>query len=285
MASLRELLTNSHVVAPGAYDALTALLVQRAGFEALYLGGSAIAYTQLGRPDVGLVGYRDVVERLHVIRDRVDLPIIVDVDTGFGGVVAVQRTVAGLEDAGAAAIQIEDQAAPKRCGHLSGRRLEPTAVMVAKVRAALEARRSTDLLVIARTDALAVEGLDSAVERATAYRDAGCDLVYVEGPRHEQEMRAITDRVDGWHAIDMVEGGRIPLLPAEHLASLGYRLIIYPNPITRALVRTAQTVLHTLREEGTTASLLNAMTPFDELQQLLGLPELVALESRMEDHG
>lgn len=283
MAPLNELLANGYVVAPGAYDALTALLVQRAGFSAIYLGGSAIAYTQLGQPDVGLVGYRDVVARLNVIRDRVDLPVIVDVDTGFGGVVSVENTVLGLERAGASAIQMEDQAWPKRCGHLDGRRVEPTRIMVGKIRAAVEARRSERFLVIARTDALAVEGINSAIERAEAYREAGCDVVYVEGPRDENEMRAITSRVQGWHAIDMVEGGRIPLVPAERLASIGYRLIIYPNAITRSLVHSAQSVLRTLRIEGTTASLLDAMTPFDELQELLGLPRLVELETRLED--
>jgi 2-methylisocitrate lyase-like PEP mutase family enzyme len=285
MLSLPQLLANGHVVAPGAYDALTALLVARAGFPAIYLGGSSIAYTQLGRPDVGFVGYRDVLERLRVIRDRVDLPVIVDADTGFGGVVAVHRTVVGLEAAGAAAIQIEDQVSPKRCGHLQGRRVEPVAVMVAKVLAAVDARRSPEFLVIARTDALAVDGLAAAVERSQAYLAAGCDLVYVEGPRDEAEMRAITSQVGGRHAIDMVEGGRIPLLPAERLASIGYDLIIYPNAITRALVPAAESVLTTLRTEGTTASLLDAMTPFDELQEMLGLPELLAYEASLEDRS
>jgi 2-methylisocitrate lyase-like PEP mutase family enzyme len=281
-AALSTLLAQGHVVAPGAYDALTALLVEQAGFPAIYLGGSAVSYTQLGRPDVGLVGYEDVAERLRVIRNRVDLPVIVDLDTGYGGAVAVQRAVAGVERAGASAVQIEDQAWPKRCGHLDGRRLEPTHVMVAKVQAAVDARQSSDLLIIARTDALEVEGLEAAMERAEAYRAVGCDLVYVEGPRSEEEMRTITSRIGGWHAIDMVEGGRIPLLSADRLASIGYRLVIYPNPITRAVVFAARAILSTLITEGTTASVLDRVASFDELQDLLGLPELLAVEDRFE---
>ena len=279
---LHELLSAGAVVAPGAYDALTALLVQKAGFEVLYLGGSAVSYTQLGRPDVGLVGYADVLERVRIIGDRVDLPLIVDIDTGYGGVVSVRHAVQGIERAGAAAIQIEDQAWPKRCGHLAGRRVEATATMVAKIEAAIEARASEDFLIIARTDALDVEGLQSAVGRARAYREAGADLVYVEGPRTVEEMRAVTGGVGGWHAIDMVEGGRIPLLPAEELAAIGYRLIIYPNPLTRTIVRVGQMVLAALASKGTTASVLDSIATFDELQDLLGLPDLVALEERLE---
>lgn len=282
---LRTLLSASHVVAPGVYDALTALLVQKAGFEVAYLGGSAVSYTQLGRPDVGLVGYRDVVNRVHVIRDRVDLPLIVDIDTGYGGVVAVQHAVQGIERAGAAAIQIEDQAWPKRCGHLAGRRVEREATMVSKIEAALESRSSKDFLVIARTDALEVEGMESALARAHAYSEAGADLVYVEGPRTVEEMQRITSGVRAWHAIDMVEGGRIPLLPADELAAIGYRLIIYPNPLTRTIVRAGQRVLAALSAKGTTASVLDSVATFDELQDLLGLPDLVALEERLEhDH-
>lgn len=280
--SLRALLSTDVVVAPGAYDALTALLVQRAGFKVAYLGGSAVSYTQLGRPDVGLVGYRDVLERVRIIRGRVDLPLIVDIDTGYGGVVSVQHAVQGIERAGAAAIQIEDQAWPKRCGHLAGRRVESTSSMVAKIRAALESRRSDEFLVIARTDALEVEGMEPALARAHTYREAGADLVYVEGPRTEEEMRTITSGVEAWHAIDMVEGGRIPLLPVNELAAIGYRLIIYPNPLTRTIVRAGQRVLAALSARGTTASVLDSVATFDELQDLLGLPDLVALEDRLE---
>lgn len=279
---LRELLSAAFVVAPGAYDALTALLVQEAGFQVAYLGGSAVSYTQLGRPDVGLVGYAGVLDRVRVIHDRVDLPLIVDIDTGYGGVVSVQHAVRGVEGAGASAVQIEDQAWPKRCGHLAGRRVEPTAVMVAKIDAAIEARTSEDFLVIARTDALEVEGMDSTLERVRAYRDAGADLVYVEGPRTVEEMRAVTAGVPAWHAIDMVEGGRIPLLPADDLAAIGYRLIIYPNPLTRTMVRVGQAVLATLASKGTTAPVLDSIATFQELQDLVGLPDLIALEERLE---
>lgn len=282
---LRSLLSEGVVVAPGAYDALTALLVQGAGFEVAYLGGSAVSYTQLGRPDVGLVGYRDVLDRVRSVLGRVDLPLIVDIDTGYGGVVSVQHAVQGIERAGAAAIQIEDQAWPKRCGHLSGRRVESTSAMVAKVEAALESRLSQDFLIIARTDALEVEGMESALARAHAYREAGADLVYVEGPRTVEEMRTITSGVEAWHAIDMVEGGRIPQLPVDELAAIGYRLVIYPNPLTRTFVRAGQRVLAALSSMGTTAPVLDSVATFDELQVLLGLPELVALEERLErDH-
>jgi 2-methylisocitrate lyase-like PEP mutase family enzyme len=256
--------------------------VQRAGFKVAYLGGSAVSYTQLGRPDVGLIGLGDVLERLRVIRGRVDLPLIVDIDTGYGGVVSVQHAVRGIERAGAAAIQIEDQAWPKRCGHIAGRRVESTATMLEKLQAALESRLSEEFLVIARTDALEVEGMESALARAHAYREAGADLVYVEGPRTADEMRTITGGVEAWHAIDMVEGGRIPLLPVDELAAIGYRLIIYPNPLTRAIVRVGQRVLDALAADGTTATVLDSVATFDELQDLLGLPDLMALEDRLE---
>src|SRR5512136_2473724 len=202
------------LIAPGVYDPLTSLIAEQAGFEALYVSGAAIAYTRLGRPDIGLVSMSEVVETVALIRDRVCAHLVVDADTGYGNALNVERTVRLLERAGANAIQIEDQDFPKRCGHLDDKALIPAPEMVGKIKAAKDTRQSPDTLIIARTDAVAVEGFDRAIERALLYRDAGADLLFIEAPKAREELEKITNRAGGTVPLmaNMVEGGKTPML-------------------------------------------------------------------------
>src|SRR2546421_4758236 len=207
------------VVAPGVYDAFTALLGTKAGFTTLYLSGAAIAYTRLGRPDIGLVGMTEVADTLALIHDRVDADLIVDADTGYGNALNVMRTVREFERAGANAIQLEDQDFPKRCGHLDGKALIPAAEMCGKIRAALDARRSRETLLVARTDAVAVEGFDRALERAAMYREAGADMLFVEAPKTRDDLARIVTTLGPKIPLmaNMVEGGKTQLLTAAEL--------------------------------------------------------------------
>ena len=229
------MLASPILIAPGVYDALTALIAERAGFEALYVSGAGIAYTRLGRPDIGLVGMSEVVQTVALIRDRVGAHLIVDADTGYGNALNVQRTVRLLERAGANAIQIEDQDFPKRCGHLDDKALIPAEEMAGKIKAAVDARASSDTLIIARTDAVAVEGFDRALARSELYREAGADVLFVEAPRQRDELSRITQRLGKGASksvplmVNMVEGGKTPMLPAGELESLGFALVIFPG--------------------------------------------------------
>ena len=224
------------VVAPGVYDAFTALVAEQSGFRTLYVSGAAISYTRLGRPDIGLVSMSEVVEIVGMIRDRVDADLIVDADTGYGNALNVGRTMRLFERAGANAIQLEDQDFPKRCGHLDGKVLIPAAEMAGKIKAALDARRSRETLVIARTDAIAVEGFERAIERAALYRDAGADVLFVEAPKTRAELKRIPPALGGVPLLaNMVEGGKTPPLSAAELESMGFALVIFPGGIVRAL--------------------------------------------------
>ncbi len=279
MSKLRERLQGGGViVAPGIYDGLSALVANQAGFEALYLSGASIAYTRFGRSDVGLVSMSEVADTLGAIRERVETPIIVDADTGFGNALNVQRTVRLFERNGAAGIQIEDQASPKRCGHLDGKTLVPPAEMVGKIRAALDARRSEDTLILARTDAIAVEGFDAAMDRAARYMEAGCDILFVEAPRNVDEMRGITSRFGNRVPLlaNMVEGGKTPLMSAAELGEIGYRLVIFPGGLTRALAHAMANYFASLKTHGTTDPFRDRMLDFSALNALIGTPELLA---------
>jgi 2-methylisocitrate lyase-like PEP mutase family enzyme len=280
---LRERLSHgSLVLAPGVYDALTALLAEQAGFEALYLSGASIAYTRLGRPDIGLVTASEVADTLQNIRERVSAPIIVDADTGFGNALNVARTVRQFERAGASVIQLEDQATPKRCGHLDGKALVTASEMAGKIRAALDAR--TKALIMARTDAIAVEGLDAAVERAERYLEAGADVLFIEAPRSTDEMRAVTARFGNRVPMlaNMVEGGKTPLVDAKGLEALGYRIAIFPGGLARCLAFAAQEYFASLKRDGTTAALRDRMLDFEGLNRLIGTPEMLQLGKRYE---
>src|SRR3974377_1114115 len=219
------------VIAPGIYDPLTALIAERAGFEALYVSGAAIAYTRLGRPDIGLVGMSEVVETVALIRDRVRAHLVVDADTGYGNALNVERAVRLLERAGATALQLEDQDFPKRCGHLDDKTLIPAPEMAGKIKAAVNVRASSETLIIARTDAIAVEGFDGAVASAAPYRDAGAAMLLLEAPRQRDELARVVKQAPGKGAVidNMVEGGKTPILPARELQELGFSLVIFPR--------------------------------------------------------
>jgi 2-methylisocitrate lyase-like PEP mutase family enzyme len=282
---LRERLQQgAALLAPGVYDALSALLAAQAGFEALYLSGASIAYTRLARSDVGLTTFSEVEDTLARIAERVALPLIVDADTGFGNALNVQRTVRGFERAGAAMIQLEDQRFPKRCGHLEGKAVVPAAEMCGKLRAALDARRSPETLILARTDALAVEGLEAALERAEAYLACGVDALFVEALRTPQQMDAACARFAARVPLlaNMVEGGQSPIQSADELGARGFRIVIFPGGTVRALAQALQGYYASLRQHGTTAPWRERMLDFDGLNALIGTPELLAQGRRYE---
>lgn len=274
----------SIVTAPGVYDALSALLVEQAGFEAAYLSGASIAYTRFGRPDIGLLSLDDVAAVTGHIRERTGLHLIVDADTGFGNALNVRRTVQLLERAGASAIQLEDQTLPKRCGHLDGKTIVPAAEMVGKIRAAVDARRNDQTLIVARTDAVAVEGLEPALERAERYAEAGADVLFVEALRSTDDMADALARLSHRAPMlaNMVEGGKTPVLPSAELQSLGYRIAIFPGGTVRALSFALQGYLQSLRAHGTTTPWLPQMLSFDRLNDVIGTPEMLALGKRYE---
>lgn len=278
------------IVAPGVFDAWSALLAARAGFEAVYLSGASVAYTRLARPDIGLVSHTEVADTLACIRERISLPIIVDADTGFGNALNVRRTVTLFERAGGGAgglaIQIEDQTSPKRCGHLDGKTLISTAEMAGKIRAALDARSSSETLIVARTDAVAVEGLEPALERAEAYREAGADVLFIEALRSADDMRNATGRFAGRAPLlaNMVEGGKTPLLPASELQVLGFAIVIFPGGLVRALSHAANDYFASLKATGSTAAFRDRMLDFAELNALIGTPEMLDLGWRYDSH-
>jgi len=272
------------VLAAGIYDPLTASLAADAGFRALYLSGASIAYTRLGRPDIGLVTMSEVADTLTLIRDRVRTPLIVDADTGYGNALNVQRTMRLFERAGADAVQLEDQSFPKRCGHLQDKSLIATAEMIGKIHAAVDARRSAGTLVIARTDAVAVEGFEPAIERAERYAEAGADLLFVEAPRDEAQLAAITRRLGNRLPLmaNMVEGGQTPVLGRDRLQALGFSLVIFPGGIVRAVARAAQSFYETLARDGTTDAFRPQMFDFDALNSVIGTPEMLERGRRYE---
>jgi 2-methylisocitrate lyase-like PEP mutase family enzyme len=283
--SLKSRLANRPILlAPGIYDALTASLATQAGHEALYLSGAALAYTRLGRPDIGLVTMSEVVDTVALIRDRVETALIVDADNGFGNALNMQRTVRMFERAGANALQIEDQGFPKRCGHLADKRVISTADMVGKVKAALDARHSAETLIIARTDAVAVEGFDAAMARAAAYAEAGADMLFVEAPGSVDELKAIAGALGGKVPLmaNMVEGGKTPILSAAELEALGFALVIFPGGIVRAIAPAAQAFYAALHNQGTTALIRNQMLGFDELNDVIGTPAMLEMGKRYE---
>ncbi|CAN5694619.1 isocitrate lyase/phosphoenolpyruvate mutase family protein [soil metagenome] len=276
--SLKTRLASKDIVlAPGVYDALSALVAEQAGFEALYLSGASIAYTRLGRSDIGLTTFTEVQDTLAHITERVRLPVIVDADTGFGNALNTQRTVRGFERAGAAMIQIEDQTFPKRCGHLDGKGVVPTREMVGKLKAALDVRQSADTLILARTDALAIEGIDAALDRAEAYLETGVDALFIEALRSPAQMDVacgrFADRVP--LLANMVEGGKTPIQDADALQAHGFRIAIFPGGTARAVVHTLQGYYGSLQQHRTTQPWRDRMLDFDGLNEVIGTPELM----------
>jgi 2-methylisocitrate lyase-like PEP mutase family enzyme len=275
---LRERLQQAQpLLAPGVYDALTALVAAQAGFEALYLSGASIAYTRLGRSDIGLTTATEVAQTVAHITDRVDVPLIVDADTGFGNALNTQRTVRDFERAGAAMIQIEDQTFPKRCGHLDGKGVVPVTEMQGKLKAALDARHSDRTLILARTDAVAVEGLDAALERAERYLECGVDALFIEALRSDEQMQRACTQLAGRVPLlaNMVEGGKTPVKSAQELGERGFRIVIFPGGTARAVAHTLQGYYASLRQHQTTAPWQSQMLDFDGLNRVIETPQLL----------
>ena len=264
------------VIAPGVYDALTASLATNAGAEALYLTGAGIAYTRLGRPDIGLVSMNEVAETIALIRDRVPTPLIVDADTGWGNALNVERCVRVFERAGANAIQLEDQSFPKRCGHLAEKRLIPATEMAGKIRAAVASRSSQDTVIIARTDAVAVEGFDAAIVRAKLYAEAGAGMLFVEAPGGDQ-LAEIPRALAGVLPLmaNMVEGGKTPIKGAAELEAMGFSLVIFPGAIVRMIIPAATELYEAVVKQGTSNPVRDRMLDFEALNRLLGTAEML----------
>ena len=271
--ALRKLIGGDEIiVAPGVYDGMSARLVQRAGFTAVYATGGGIARS-MGYPDLGLLGLTEVADRLSVIVEHAGVPVIADADTGYGNTLNVRRTIREFERAGVAALHLEDQTFPKRCGHLDDKTVVPRGEMVQKLRAARDAASDADLVLIARTDAIAVEGLEAAIERALAYAEAGADVIFVEAPTSEAQMETIARRVSTPKLLNMFEGGKTPLVPLDRLGALGYRIVIIPSDLQRAAIRAMQDVLTAIRRDGNSRALADRMATFTEREAIVGTAE------------
>ncbi|MDH4023722.1 MAG: oxaloacetate decarboxylase [Gammaproteobacteria bacterium] len=282
---LRELLAGQPFIAPGCYDAYTALLIEQAGFPCAYVSGASIAFTRLGRPDIGLTTLSEVADTVGNIRERVSLPLIVDGDNGFGNALNVQRTVRLLEKMGASAIQLEDQTLPKRCGHLDGKSLVSTAEMLGKLKAAQDARTDSATVIVARTDAIAVDGFEAGLARAHAYAEAGADVLFIEALRGVDQLRRVGRELGGRVPLlaNMVEGGKTPLLSIGELGDLGFRLAIHPGAMVRVVGHAATHYLKTLKADGTTRGMLDRMFDFTRLNEVIGTAEMLRHGDRYRD--
>lgn len=278
---LRQLFqTGKMVVAPGAHDALTAKIIGKTGFDAVYMTGYGQAASHLGNPDVGLLTMSEMVARANAIVEASGVPVIADADTGFGNAINVRRTVREYEKAGVAVIQLEDQVMPKKCGHMLGRQVIPKEEMVGKIKAAADARMDSDFMIMARTDARTILGIDEAIERGIAYQEAGADIIFIESPESKEEMVMINKAIKVYTLANMVEGGRTPMLPNDELEALGYNLVIYPTASTYLTTKAMMTLMETLKKEGTTATMIPEMVTFSEFNDLIGLTEIRELEAK-----
>jgi len=268
------------IVAPGCYDALTAKLIEKSGFEALYMTGAGVSMSTLGIPDVGLTTLSEMLTRVSQISQAVSIPLIADGDTGYGNPLNVYRTVREYERAGAAAIHIEDQVMPKKCGHELGRKLVPVEEMKQKIQAALDARKSSQFRIIARTDARTEYGLEEALSRAKAYEEAGAEMIFVEAPQTVDEMKEIHRAINAPTLSNMVEGGKTPLLSAPELEAIGYKIVIFPNALTRIMTKAAVGLLKELKEKGSTRGMMDRMFLHGELFELFDFPRWMELEKR-----
>ena len=268
------------IVAPGVADALNARLVASEGYKVVYMTGGGTSAVLLGMPDVGLLTMPEMADNAARIADACGLPVVSDADTGYGNVLNVRRTVRAFEKAGVAAIHIEDQESPKRCGHLSGKTLIPTSEMVDKIRAACDVRVDKDFVIIARTDALTVEGFDAALERGKAYEEAGADMIFVESPLNMEHLAAIPKAFRLPTLFNMASSGKTPHVPADELARLGFKLAIYPNFAILCAIPVVRNYLKELREKGTVAHLVNNMATFTEWFDAVGMSEVKAIEER-----
>jgi len=277
---LRQLLASGRtVVAPGVFDGLSARLAEQAGFAALYASGGAIARSA-GIPDLGLLSLSEIVARLETIVDAVAVPVIADADTGYGNALNVQRAVRAFERAGVAALHLEDQTFPKKCGHYDDKGLVPVGEMAQKLKAARDALSNQDLVIIARTDAIAVEGFTAALDRAAAYGEAGADVIFVEAPTNEEEIAAVAQRFPGWKLINMFHGGKTPLLPVARLEALGYNIVIIPSDLQRAAIRAMQRALECIARDGSTAAMTADMASFKEREVVIDTAGYIARDKR-----
>ena len=272
--------TGELIVAPGAHDALTAKIIGKTGFDAVYMTGYGQAASHLGNPDVGLLTMTEMVARAAAIVEAAGVPVIADADTGFGNAINVQRTVREYEKAGVAVIQIEDQVMPKKCGHMVGRQVIPKEEMVGKIKAAVDARVDPDFLIMARTDARTIMGIEAAIERGLAYQEAGADIIFIESPESEEEMKMINEAISVYTLANMVEGGRTPMLTNDRLEAMGYNLVIYPTASTYMTTKSMLTLMESLKKEGTTAQMIPEMVTFSQFNDLIGLTEIRQLEAK-----
>lgn len=278
---LRELLRRDEaLMAPGAFDPMAAKLVERAGFEAVYMTGGGTALARVGMPDVGLITMSEMVQNAAAIAEAVHIPLIADADTGYGNQLNVRRTVREYERAGVAGIHLEDQVFPKKCGHLLGKRLIPIEEAVQKIRAAVDVRQDPDFLIIARCDALLVAGMEEAVRRGQAYLQAGADMLFIESPRTMEEIETIPRRLKGMHLFNMASSGKTPFLSVKDVTRLGFKLMILPNFATLAAIKAMREVLAEIKATGTAAGVLDRCASFQEFFDLAGLSEVQQLEAR-----
>ena len=278
--TMRDLMAHRrYTMVPGAYDALTARLVEQAGFDAVYLTGGGYSRAN-GYPDLGLLTLSENVRFIGLTVDAVGIPVIADADTGYGNAINVIRTVREYEKSGVAAFHIEDQVSPKKCGHYEGKEVIGTAEMVGKIHAAVDTRRDPDLVIIARSDARAVEGLQAAIDRVNAYLEAGADVGFVEAPQNVEELRIVARSIRGPALVNVFEGGKTPMLPASELESMGFRLGIYPSQTHRAAIGAAQRVLAALKEDGDTRRVEGELVTFQEREDAVGTERWRALEEK-----
>jgi carboxyvinyl-carboxyphosphonate phosphorylmutase len=278
---LRKLIEDEQIlVAPGAHDVLTAKVIEKVGFNAVYMTGYGQAASLLGKPDVGLLTMTEMQDRARKFAAAVDIPVIADGDTGFGNAINVIRTVQEYEQSGVSAIQLEDQVAPKKCGHMTGRQVVPLEEMLGKIEAAISARNDEDFIIIARTDARTSLGFEEALKRAKAYADAGADVIFFESPESEEEMIRLNKELKVPTLANMVEGGRTPLLSAKQLEEMGYSIVIFPTSSVYTTARSMMELMREIREKGSTKESLERMIPFAEFNELIGLPKIRGWEKK-----
>lgn len=282
MSNLRKLLYDDSkpLVVPGVYDAIGARIAQKVGFEAMFQTGYGTSATLLGMPDYGFIGATETVENAHRICSAVSVPVIVDADTGYGNPLSVWKIVKELESVGASGIFLEDQKWPKRCGHMTGKEVIPKEEYAEKLRAALDARKSKDFMIVARTDARAIEGLDAAIERGLQYKKIGADAIFVEAPKSFAEMKKIGKSIDAPLVANMIEGGATPLLSAKMLHKIGFKLILYPLSILYANTFASMQILRELRKSGTTSRLKKNLIAFDQFNDIVDLPKYRKMENK-----
>ncbi len=279
---LRKMLARPGItVVPGGGTALELRMIELAGFDAGYVSGYATAAAIYGVPDVGLIAYHEVEANVRSIRSVTTIPLIVDCDTGYGDVANVMRTVRGLEQAGAAALQFEDQQWPKKCGHMEGKKIEPEAIAADRIRAAVAARSDSGLQIIARTDARSPMGLDAALDRLRLYKEAGADVLFMDAIESPAEMERMAAELTGPLMVNMSESGKTPLMPAQELEALGYKIVIFPSSMIRVMIRQLGSFLAELKTAGTSEGWLDRMATLDQTNAVLGLPELNDLGERI----